>query len=88
MKAYKKGDKPKIKESYKEQPENKEKIKWSRPGHKIERNEKAKQEGKKKKIEQKVNASMTKNKLDFNNGEACKVDFKIPEETPKCKTFK
>ena len=47
MKAYKKGDKPKINEAYKESPESKEKIKWSRPEHKIERNEAAKQKGKK-----------------------------------------
>ena len=46
MKAYKKGDKPKINEAYKEAPESKEKIKWSRPEHKIERNEEAKQKGK------------------------------------------
>ena len=46
MKAYKKGDKPKINEAYKEGPESKEKIKWSRPGHKIERNEQAKQKSK------------------------------------------
>lgn len=46
MKAYKKGDKPKINEVYKEGPESKEKIKWSRPGHKIERNEQAKQKSK------------------------------------------
>ena len=46
MKAYKKGDKPEIKDSYKERPESNEKIKWSRPSHKIERNEIAKQKGK------------------------------------------
>lgn len=46
MKAYKKGDKPKIKDSYKNKPEEKTQIKWSRPEHKIERNEVAKQKGK------------------------------------------
>ena len=43
MKAYKKGDKPKIQDSYKEKSEYAEKIKWSRPSHKIERNELAKE---------------------------------------------
>jgi biotin synthase len=47
-KPYKKGDKPEIKESYKDKEGNLEKIKWSRPGHKIERNEQAKEEGKAK----------------------------------------
>ncbi|HCQ30299.1 MAG TPA: biotin synthase BioB [Flavobacteriales bacterium] len=37
-KPYKKGDKPQIKETYKEKPLNAEKPKWSRPGHTIERN--------------------------------------------------
>ena len=46
MKAYKKGDKPEIKDSYKNRPESTEKIKWSRPSHKIERNEQAKEKGK------------------------------------------
>ena len=46
MKAYKKGDKPEIKDSYRERPESNEKIKWSRPSHKIERNEIAKEKGK------------------------------------------
>ena len=46
MKAYKKGDKPEIKDSYKNKPEEKTKIKWSRPEHKIERNEAAKQKSK------------------------------------------
>ena len=46
MKAYKKGDKPKIKESYKEKPVDKKNPKWSRPGHKIERNEEAKAKSK------------------------------------------
>ena len=49
MKAYKKGDKPTVNDRYKKSPENNEKIKWSRPGHKIERNEQAKQKGKEKK---------------------------------------
>jgi len=36
---YKKGDKPKVDEvAYKTRPENGEKIKWSRPGHTIEKN--------------------------------------------------
>jgi len=48
-KPYKKGDKPEIKESYKVKEGNLEKIKWSRPGHKIERNEQAKEKGKAKK---------------------------------------
>ena len=38
QKAYKKGDKPEVKESYKECNSNGEKIKWTRPGHKIEAN--------------------------------------------------
>ncbi len=42
QKAYKKGGKPSIDESYKERPESAEKAKWSRPAHKIERNEAAK----------------------------------------------
>ena len=46
MKAYKKGDKPDVNDRYKKSPENNEKIKWSRPGHKIERNEQAKKKGK------------------------------------------
>ena len=36
---YKKGDKPTVdEEAYKTRPENAEKIKWSRPGHTIEKN--------------------------------------------------
>lgn len=46
QKAYKKGDKPVVDESYKERPVDVEKVKWSRPGHKIERNEKAKERAK------------------------------------------
>jgi len=46
MKAYKKGDKPKINDDYKKAPEKKEKIKWSRPAHIIDRNEKAKKKPK------------------------------------------
>ncbi len=46
MPAYKKGPKPEIKESYKQRSEEAEKPKWSRPGHKIERNELAKQKAK------------------------------------------
>ena len=42
MKPYKKGDKPKIKASYKDKPINTKNPKWSRPKHKIERNELAK----------------------------------------------
>lgn len=48
MKAYKKGDKPEVNEAYKNAPDNKEKIKWSRPGHKIEANEAKKTEAKEK----------------------------------------
>jgi biotin synthase len=44
MKAYKKGDKPSVDESYKIAPDNKEQVKWSRPGHKIDANEAKKQE--------------------------------------------
>ena len=54
MKAYKKGDKPAVNERYKESPAQKEKIKWSRPGHKIERNELAKQKGLQQKREEKL----------------------------------
>jgi len=46
MKAYKKGDKPDVSDAYKERPEGQEKIKWSRPSHKIERNEQAKAKAK------------------------------------------
>lgn len=46
MKAYKKGDKPKVNEAYKEKPVSKEKVKWTRPGHLIERNEEAKAKSK------------------------------------------
>lgn len=46
QKAYKKGSKPDIDESYKDRPELEGKVKWSRPGHKIERNEQAKQKAK------------------------------------------
>ena len=48
MKPYKKGDKPKILDSYKEKNPDQEKIKWSRPGHKIDRNEEAKAKSKEK----------------------------------------
>ena len=54
MKAYKKGDKPTVNERYKVSPSEKEKIKWSRPGHKIERNELAKQKGLQQKREEKL----------------------------------
>ncbi len=37
-KPYKKGDKPQIKDSYKQKPEQVKNEKWSRPGHTIERN--------------------------------------------------
>ena len=44
---YKKGDKPKVDEEvYKARPENTEKIKWSRPGHTIEKNVEASQKAK------------------------------------------
>ncbi|MDA8715214.1 biotin synthase BioB [Flavobacteriales bacterium] len=46
QKAYKKGNRPAVDESYKDKPELEGKIKWSRPGHKIERNEEAKQKAK------------------------------------------
>lgn len=52
MKAYKKGDKPEVNDSYKERPEQLEKIKWSRPEHTIERNEMAKEKGKEKRKEE------------------------------------
>lgn len=42
MKPYKKGDKPKINESYKEKPLDTKNPKWTRPKHLIERNEEAK----------------------------------------------
>ena len=48
MKPYKKGDKPQVDESYRVAPESKEKVKWSRPGHKIEQNELKKAEAKEK----------------------------------------
>ncbi len=37
-KPYKKGDKPQVKETYKYKPDQTEPVKWSRPGHTIERN--------------------------------------------------
>jgi biotin synthase len=44
---YKKGDKPKVDEAaYKARPENAEKIKWSRPGHTIEKNVEASKKAK------------------------------------------
>ena len=44
---YKKGDKPKVdEEAYKTRPENAEKIKWSRPGHTIEKNVEASKKAK------------------------------------------
>ena len=46
MKAYKNADKPKVNEDYKEKPVSKEKVKWTRPGHLIERNEEAKAKSK------------------------------------------
>ncbi len=52
MKAYKKGDKPIVNDRYKDSPDSNGKIKWSRPGHKIDRNEEAKQKGKEKKLAQ------------------------------------
>ena len=47
MKPYKKGDKPKIKETYKERPIDTKNPRWSRPGHLIERNEEAKAKSRK-----------------------------------------
>ena len=38
---FEKKQKPSINTRYKDKPLEKEKNKWSRPGHKIERNEKA-----------------------------------------------
>jgi len=52
VKAYKKGDKPIVNDRYKDSPDSNGKIKWSRPGHKIDRNEEAKQKGKEKKLAQ------------------------------------
>lgn len=46
MKAYKKGNKPEVDESYKIKPENKEKPKWTRPDHIIEKNEEMSQKRK------------------------------------------
>jgi biotin synthase len=43
---YKKGDRPEVNESYKDRPETDEKVKWSRPGHSIARNEAAAQRSK------------------------------------------
>jgi len=51
MVAFQTGDKPVTKGRKK--PESAEKTKWSRPGHKIERNEEAKQKAKDKRAEQK-----------------------------------
>ena len=46
MKAYKNGDKPTVDEKYKIRSTSEDRVKWSRPEHKIERNELAKQKGK------------------------------------------
>jgi biotin synthase len=43
---FKDGKKPEVKESYKERPVNDEKVKWSRPGHVIEKNKAAEQKAK------------------------------------------
>lgn len=43
---FKDGKKPEIKESYKEHPETAEKVKWSRPGHVIEKNKAAEEKAK------------------------------------------
>lgn len=48
MPAYKKGEKPSIDEKYKIRSTGDAKPKWSRPGHSIERNEKAKLKNKEK----------------------------------------
>jgi len=48
QKAYKKGDKPEVNENYKNSCFNGEKVKWSRPGHKIEANISATQAAKEK----------------------------------------
>ena len=46
MEAYKNGEKPAINEKYKIRSTSEDRVKWSRPEHKIERNEAAKQKGK------------------------------------------
>ena len=46
LKAFAKGTQPQSDDSYKEHSCSNEKIKWSRPGHKIEANELAKEKGK------------------------------------------
>ena len=43
---YKKGGRPEVNDSYKNRPEEGEKVKWSRPGHVIERNQQAAQKSK------------------------------------------
>jgi len=45
-KAYKDGDKPKVNEKYKIRSNSEDRVKWSRPEHKIERNELAKEKAK------------------------------------------
>jgi biotin synthase len=44
--AFKDGKKPEIKESYQVRPENSEKVKWTRPGHTIEKNKAAEEKAK------------------------------------------
>lgn len=61
MPAYKHGPKPQIKDSYKERSEEaNEKIKWSRPGHIIERNEAAKSKSRTENFEPRKVSSVEK----------------------------
>ncbi|MFT6277826.1 MAG: biotin synthase [Flavobacteriales bacterium] len=46
MKPYKKGEQPAVNERYRLNDDPEKRIKWSRPGHKIDRNEEKKEEGK------------------------------------------
>ncbi len=46
MEPYKKGEQPKVNERYKMNDDPEKRIKWSRPGHKIERNEEKKEAAK------------------------------------------
>jgi len=66
--AYQEGDKPVVNEDYKNRPENPEKIKWSRPGHKIEANERAKEDAKH------IRASEKSDNQEFNPRKFTSVD--------------
>ena len=46
MKAYEKGEKPEVNEKYKIRSNSKDRPKWSRPGHVIDRNKAAEEKGK------------------------------------------